>query len=190
MHKPFSLILLGDPASGKTTQAELVAKKYGMTVLDMGRELRKLSDKEWRGNGEDLMNRGKLAPTVVVRRILAEKIRTASRKKGLLLSGTPRMAQEARIAARLLGYRGGPAYLGYISLTVAEAKRRAMRRGRVDDKATVWAKRKKIQAPHMAAVVRFFKNKYPYARISGEGSKVEVFRRIDAFLKTQLKNEK
>jgi adenylate kinase family enzyme len=156
----------------------------------MGRELRKLTDDAWRKKDKEKVNRGNLAPTAVVRRILADRIRSASLRKGLLLSGTPRMAQEARIVARLLRYRGGSNYLGYISLSAAEAKQRAIRRGRVDDKAKVWANRKRIQSPHMASVVRFFKTKYPYARISGEGSKAEVFRRIDKFVRTEIKNEK
>ena len=46
VQKPFNLILLGDPASGKGTQAVRLVKKYRFYDLDMGHEVRKPAARE------------------------------------------------------------------------------------------------------------------------------------------------
>ena len=182
MRRPVSLVLIGDPAAGKTTQAGLLGKKLGSKVIDTGSELRRIARTGKRLGG---MEHGDLVPTVLVRQILADKISKTPLRRGLILSGSPRSAQEARIVHRLLGYRGHPIYVVYLALPVEEGRRRAAVRGRKDDTAAVLARRRRVQKPHLDAVVRFFKNKYPYARISGEGTRAEVRRRIEAFIRNE-----
>jgi adenylate kinase family enzyme len=73
--KPFNLILLGDPASGKGTQAKRLVKKYHFYDLDMGREVRKptaLAQYDYAHTTAI----GHLTPTGVVRNIFIRVIGT------------------------------------------------------------------------------------------------------------------
>ena len=62
---PLNIILLGDPAAGKATQAKLLVKKYKLYDFDMGAELMRRRKKD---RALDKMLRvyndeGKLTPT-------------------------------------------------------------------------------------------------------------------------------
>ncbi len=73
--KPFNLILLGDPAAGKATQAAWLVKKYKLYDLDMGLELRKRRRSDARLNSrlEANYDKGKLTPH---RNLLCDIFRT------------------------------------------------------------------------------------------------------------------
>ena len=70
---PFNLILLGDIASGKATQAVRLVRKYRMYDFDMGAILRTPKYKKL-GCYEEIGGKGKLTSTEVVRKIFREII--------------------------------------------------------------------------------------------------------------------
>ncbi|HEV2173994.1 MAG TPA: nucleoside monophosphate kinase, partial [Nitrospira sp.] len=120
----FNLILLGDPASGKGTQAEHIVKKYRLYDLDMGREVRKPAAKrryDYRGTTAI----GKLTPTGVVRGIFKHVIATVPPSRGILFNGSPKMIGEAQLVARLLAKhkRRDPLVI-YLSIPMKEVVRR------------------------------------------------------------------
>jgi adenylate kinase len=195
MRQPFNLILLGDPASGKGTQAARLAKKYDLHNFDMGHEVRKASARE-KFDYAKTTAVGKLTPTAVVRDILHHVIRTVPPGKGILFNGHPKMIGEARLAAKWLAqYKRSDPVVLYLSIPADEILRRAQKRvvrvggklvKRDDDTERALANRKKYYRDQVSHVVTFFKKNYAFKKISGMGSEAEVEKRIATAVRTHL----
>src|SRR4051812_48581676 len=93
LKKPLNIILLGDPAAGKATHAEVLAKQYHFFDLDMGKELRMLNrgtkNKALKKALAETLDKGKLSPTKIVREIFKHRILAVPQSKGILFDGTP-----------------------------------------------------------------------------------------------------
>ena len=185
--KPFNLILLGDPASGKATQAARLTKKYGFYNFDMGDEVRKPAVRA-KFDYAKTTGVGKLTPTAVVRDILKRVIRTVPTTQGILFNGHPKMIGEARLVAKWLAEydRAEPLVL-YLHIPTAEILRRATGRvvyidgkmmKRDDDTERALANRRRYYRDQVSQTVAFFKKKYRFKNISGVGTEAEVLKRI------------
>ena len=194
--KPFNLILLGDPASGKGTQAARLIKKYNLYNFDMGHEVRTAAARE-KFDYAKTTAIGNLTPTAVVRDILHRVIRTAPHTKGILFNGHPKMIGEARLAAAWLRrYKRADPLVIYLSIPAHETLRRARKRvvrvgGRLtkrdDDNERALANRRKYYREQVSRVVGFFKKKYTFKKISGMGSEAEVAKRIAAAIESDVR---
>ncbi len=186
--RPFNIILLGDPASGKGTQSAHLAKKYGMYDLDMGREVKRPENLALYDYAHTTAV-GKLTPTAVARKIFVDKIGHTPADQGIVFSGTPKMIGEAKLVARLLKAQGrrDPLFL-YLHIPVGEVLRRMRLRvvreeGRLvkrdDDNERALANRRRYYREQVSQVVAFFKARYEYRHISGMGTEAEVAARIE-----------
>src|SRR4051812_14218281 len=101
---PLNIILLGDPAAGKATQAAFLVKKYPLYDLDMGKELRilKRKDPKVRALLEGSYDKGNLTQTDLVRSIHKQRIESTPKNKGILFDGNPKMVGEARLITKWL----------------------------------------------------------------------------------------
>ena len=176
--QPFNLILLGDPAAGKATQAAWIVKRYRMFDFDMGHELRRPAVRKTFDYGHSTA-KGKLTPTKIVRAIIRDKVSKTSRAKGILFDGFPKMAGEARLLAGQLKKIGRRApFVIYLGVPVAEAYRRRMKRGRKDDTEEAFANRMAYYRHDVAKTIAFFKTIYAFKKISGLGTRKQVAARI------------
>jgi adenylate kinase family enzyme len=181
--KPFNLILLGDPASGKGTQASWLVKKYHFYNLDMGREVRKPSALAQYDYARTTAL-GHLTPTVVVRNIFKRVIATAPTGKGVLFNGNPKMINEARLVAGLLKrYNRLDPLVIYLSIPEGEMFKRAELRHRDDDTAHALRNRRKYYKTQVARVVAFFGERYTVKKISGMGTEAAVAKKIEAAIR-------
>jgi adenylate kinase family enzyme len=181
--KPFNLILLGDPAAGKATQAAWIAKRYGMFDFDMGQELRRPAVRKM-FDYEHSTARGKLTPTRIVRGIMCEKITRTNLSKGILFDGFPKMAGEARLLVRQLKKTGRSAPLViYLHVSAKEAYHRRMKRGRKDDTQEALVNRIAYYRKDVARTVAFFKTIYTFKKISGLGAPKQVAAKIEQEIK-------
>ena len=102
MKNKLVIILIGPPGSGKGTQAKLLAKKFKLEYLGSGDVLRlrvKKLDFTAR-NLKRIMNRGELAPSFLISKILTDELeRVKNQKKfsGLVLDGWTRIVIEAEL---------------------------------------------------------------------------------------------
>ncbi|MBU4339232.1 nucleoside monophosphate kinase [Patescibacteria group bacterium] len=97
-----NLIILGPSGSGKGTQAELLARKFNLKMLDGGEYLRKIlssKSKESKRVAEK-MNKGNLAPTDIIRDWMKMQIFSRPISRVLIFSGQPRMLGEAKLALK------------------------------------------------------------------------------------------
>jgi adenylate kinase len=195
--KPFNIILLGDPASGKGTQAARLAKEYGLYDLDMGKQLRKPSVRK-QFDYQKTTAIGKLTPTVIVRNIFTEIISNVPAKKGILFNGTPKMINEAKLVTRLLksSKRADPIVI-YLTLPEKETIRRIEERveyiqgkliKRDDDTLRALKNRRKYYKEQISQVVIFFKKHYTLKTVSGMGTEEAVAQRIASVIKKSIKN--
>jgi adenylate kinase len=93
-----NVVLLGAPGTGKGTQAEIIAMKYGWPHVSTGDMLR-----EHVREGTDLgkqakgfMDAGALVPDDLVISMLVERIGRADTSNGVLLDGFPRNLAQAK----------------------------------------------------------------------------------------------
>ena len=91
-----AIIIIGPPGSGKGTQAELLAKKFGLVHLDSGAYLEQVVyNPRFKNNKEiqrerKLFETGKLLTPSWVLEIVGGKIKElAKAKMGVVLSGSP-----------------------------------------------------------------------------------------------------
>ncbi len=133
------LIILGPSGSGKGTQAELLARRFGLKVLDGGEYLRKLMTGKSK-NAErtaKTMNKGVLVPTDIIRDWMEKQI-FAKHGKGIIFSGQPRMIGEAKLAMKWFkeSGRGLPVVI-FLKVSMKEVLKRL-------DKRYICAKCKKV----------------------------------------------
>lgn len=194
---PFNIILLGDPAAGKGTQADRLIKKYGFYDLDMGREVMKPENKK-RYDYAHTTAIGKLTPTIVVRDIFKKAIATTPLHQGILFNGTPKMINEAKSVAKWLKqYKRTDPLVIYLSVPMSETLRRAIKRHEIvkgkkirrdDDNVKAIQNRHRYYKGQVSKVVIFFKTKYAFKRVSGMGTEAQVWKKISAIVEQYEKN--
>ncbi|CAK7344765.1 unnamed protein product [Dovyalis caffra] len=96
--EPLKIMISGAPASGKGTQCELIAKKYGLVHVAAGDLLRAeiASGTENGKRAKEYMERGQLVPNEIVVMMVKERLlQPDSQKNGWLLDGYPRSLSQA-----------------------------------------------------------------------------------------------
>ena len=104
------IVLLGPPASGKGTQADVLAQRHGVPKISTGDMLR-AALKAGTPLGKEaatFMDAGKLVPDSVVIGIVDERLKEPDAQKGFILDGFPRTVPQAEALNDLLERRGTP----------------------------------------------------------------------------------
>jgi len=98
------LILVGPPASGKGTQAQILVKKLGVPQVSTGDMLRaaRAAGTELGKAADQFMKQGKLVPDDVVIGLVRERLAEADAKAGFILDGFPRTVPQAEALDALL----------------------------------------------------------------------------------------
>lgn len=176
--KPFKFILLlGKSGSGKGTQAELLAKKFGLYYLSSGNLLRN----RWKRNdfvGEKLkwiMVHGGLVPTPIIFGLWLQTLESLQKKKGfngVVFEGSPRKLYEAHLLDEVLNFYGWAKYLKvfHIKISDKEAMKRLLLRGRTDDEIKAIKNRLSWYQKDVRPVVAFYQKKRVLTVINGEQS--------------------
>jgi adenylate kinase len=102
------IVLVGPPASGKGTQANVLTEKFGVPKISTGDMLReaRAQGTELGKEAESYMNAGKLVPDEVVIGLVDERLSHSDAQKGFILDGFPRTVPQAEALAALLERRG------------------------------------------------------------------------------------
>jgi adenylate kinase len=104
------LVLIGPPASGKGTQGDTLAKRYGVPKISTGDMLRAAlkAGTALGKQAEPFMGTGKLVPDEIVIGLVEERLRAPDAQKGFVLDGFPRTVPQAEALSQLLERRGTP----------------------------------------------------------------------------------
>ena len=94
-----NIIVLGPQGSGKGTQAELLAKKYNLEHIDMGKSLREVARQDTPLGREiyHIQNvTNTLVPSRILRQVLHLKINSIPREQGILFEGVRRKVDQQK----------------------------------------------------------------------------------------------
>ena len=104
------IVLLGPPASGKGTQADVLSKRFGVPKISTGDMLRsaRAEDTPLGKEADRYMQLGKLVPDSVVISLVDERLDQSDAQNGFILDGFPRTVPQAEALSELLDRRGTP----------------------------------------------------------------------------------
>jgi len=102
------LILLGAPGSGKGTQGNVLAERYGITHVSSGEILRRHVEAgtEIGEQVEQYMERGDLVPDRLLLEVMTDEVFAAVETGGYILDGVPRTLEQALAAYEIGMLRG------------------------------------------------------------------------------------
>jgi adenylate kinase len=105
---PRDVIIVGPPGSGKSTQADRLARRLGRAQLNLGELLRGMAAEDSARGRQigDLLARGELAGDDVAEQAVRERIEALPPERGFVLEGYPRTGAQAEDLHRLLGQLG------------------------------------------------------------------------------------
>jgi len=208
--KPLNIIFLGRSGSGKGTQAELLIKRFKLVNIDTGDILRALIKRKDKFGKTVLqtISKGKLVPIWLVTYCWMDKLFKISSKKGIIMEGSPRQLEEAKILEQVFSWLGRKNF-GVIYLQTSEkevTKRLLVRRicskcgmefslsltpdlkkcshcggklvRRKDDYPKAIKNRMLFFQKKILPVINYFQKKKIVIYVDGEGSVQEIHNRI------------
>jgi adenylate kinase len=154
------LLLIGAPGAGKGTQAELLARRFGIAHISSGDLLRE-NVKNQTAIGHTIkayVDGGDLVPDAVVMDMLRKPVVAAARAGGYVLDGFPRTVDQAKAAfetARSLGVEVQAAV--HLDVPDEELIRRLLARGRgSDDTEQVIARRLRVYREKTIPLLEYY----------------------------------
>ncbi len=117
------ILFIGAQASGKGTQAKIIAKKKALAHICTG-DLLRAATGEFRKEIDSYITKGKLVPDELILKLLKERMNQPDCKKGVILDGYPRNLRQAEELEKI--EKVGKIFEIYISDETA--KRRLMGR--------------------------------------------------------------
>jgi len=188
-----AIILLGRPGSGKDTQAELLAKKFGLVHLISSKIIEAALKKGKGANIEkerQLQKNGFLVSSKFVSALIMAEIKSiAGRGKGIVMSGSPRTLPEIKDELPLLEkLYGENSYFFHIAINPKEVYIRNLKRHRKDlpelDTRKIIKKRLTVFMEATWPVIKYLKSKKRITDINGE----QKIRKIHQDILKALKN--
>ena len=127
-----NLIILGPQGSGKTTQAELLAKTFGFALFGAGDVLREIAqqDTELGKRVRQTVNvEGRLVDPELISTVIKEKVEAVPKNRGLILDGYPRSVTQYELFKKFWPQTGrGPYQVVFMEIPEEEAIERLSRR--------------------------------------------------------------
>lgn len=168
------IIFLGGQGSGKSTQAQLLAKYLNLSQIEMGQLLRNKSKEE----DEDAkkirqaLETGNLVPNEITIRTLKEELKKPQYDKGFVLDGYPRNNIQQNELPKDIDK------VFYIKVSEGESIKRLTKRGREDDSKEIIAKRLAIYHDQTEPLLDNFRKQGVLIEINGEKSIEEIHEEI------------
>jgi adenylate kinase len=193
MNKVF--FLTGSPLSGKDTQGKLLAKeikgKFLVSHILIDRFFKR-GKKGYVKIGKKVFSikkelerrfKGGLYSPEIVGYVIGEKIKELIKKYNLVFSGSPRMAEEAKIEIKTLKNLGIDFKVIALKVSEKEILKRAQKRDRErEDNQEIVKKRIKNYKRYVVPTLNFLKRRGYLIEINGEGDVEEIHKKIIAFL--------
>lgn len=159
---------MGQAGSGKTTQAQLLAKFLGVPLLDAGDLLRSIAQEQTpKGQAiKEIMGKGELIDDDMVIQSIEERLKSEEYAKGVVINGFPRTLGQAE------RFSVPTDKVFNIKISDDISAKRLLARGREDDTAEVIKNRLKVY--HQEPIIAFYKDLGILEEVDGERSVEEI----------------
>jgi adenylate kinase len=174
------IVLLGKQGSGKGTQGELLAKRYGMRHLSTGEMFRDSADVGIAAGLEakSYMDRGELVPDDIVVAVVEERFQNPREvEHGFVLDGFPRTSHQALELDRILGANALDLVID-LDVPTEVVVERMRSRGRDDDNEESIRRRLALYDSETKPLVDFYRERSLLTTIDGLGTEDEVAQAI------------
>jgi adenylate kinase len=189
-----NLILFGPPGSGKGTQADSIAERYGILHISTGDLFRSAiaASTPLGLKAKEYMDKGNLVPDSLTIEMLYDKIQQHPEIKGVLLDGFPRTIPQAEALDAFFASNNN-AVTQLIALQVEEEElmrrllSRGQKSGRADDvNPQIIRNRLHVYQQQTTPVAEYYAKQNKTQYVNGEGSindiAARIFKVIDAAL--------
>lgn len=185
-------LIIGAPGSGKTTDAELIAKNNPerFAHFSTGDLLRAeiASGSELGKTIESFTSQGNLVPLEIVVDTIISAIKSSD-KEVILIDGYPRSVEQMEALDKILEGEHAINLKSVINVQVSEkvARDRVLGRARGDDdNETVFNNRMKVFTDPLEAIERFYMGKGVMKMIDGERTIEEIVSEMENYIKTKI----
>lgn len=184
-----NILLIGQPASGKGTQANILSEKYQLKIIDMGSILRQ-HKKEGTDIGklaEELDKDGKLMPDETIKEILKSELEIHIKDeniKGFIFDGVVRTIDQAHFLDSLIqDLKLGELHIINIEIDDDTVLKRALKRGKTskrieDSDEYVIRKRINVFTEKTEPVLKFYRYRENFIKIDGAEDMMSIFSKI------------
>jgi adenylate kinase len=172
--------VIGPPGSGKTTQAKILSEKMSLPHIYMGEVLREAVKRGVGLDGklEEALKEGELADDDLVLRLFFKRTERSDCRGGFISDGTPRTLYQAQKLAGCFPFDK----VIFVKASLAEAKKRLLRRGRADDAEKTVTYRFRVFEKQTKPILKFYRKEGTLIEVDGDKSVAEVTQEIEAKL--------
>jgi adenylate kinase len=175
------VVLLGPPNAGKGTQAETLRTRLGVPGISTGDMLRReaASGTPLGKRVAGIMDSGALVDDDTMAEVVRERLRQPDTRRGFLLDGYPRTLEQAETLDGILR-TAGQALDAVLLITVPEDElvRRALARGRSDDREEVIRERFRVYREKTEPLVGYYRRLGLLREVDGHRPIEEVGRQL------------
>ena len=183
-------LIIGAPGSGKTTDAELIAKEdTTITHYSTGDMLREVASGSVIGKSiESYISQGLIVPIEIAIQTIVKAIKSAPTDT-VILDGYPRSLEQMNALEDFLVSEDNLNLMSVIEVEVSEetARDRVLGRARgADDNTEVFNNRMKVYLEPLADIKNFYTKKNILKVISGEGSIEGIVKEMELYIKSMV----
>lgn len=187
------MIIMGPPGSGKGTQAEHIARHFGIPAISTGELFRDhVRDKtELGAEASGYMDRGEFVPDHVTTAMLRARLDEEDAAAGFLLDGYPRTVIQIGALDEILADRQQTLEV-VLELTASDDEllsrmlRRAQEQGRADDTEPVIQRRLELYRDQTQPVLTAYSNRGILLSVDGTGERRTITKAAIAALEGAL----
>lgn len=175
------LVLLGPPGAGKGTQAQILAARLGVPAISTGEMLRAAvaEANELGRRVAGIMTSGDLVDDATMAEVVRERLTKEDAGKGFLLDGYPRTLPQAETLAGILGETSRRLNMVLlVDVKEDELVRRAVARGREDDREEVVRERLRVYREKTEPLIGYYEHRGLLRVVDGSRPIAEVTARM------------
>ena len=184
-------LIIGAPGSGKTTDAELIAKNnQNITHYSTGDMLRAevATGSETGKKLDSFISKGLIVPIEMAITTIVNAIKNAPTDV-IIIDGYPRSLEQMEALEKYLQDEKELELVSVIEVAVSEETARTRVLGRArgeDDKSEVFDNRMRVYTEPLEAIQKFYSEKNLLKIISGEGTIQEIVTEMENFFKAKI----